>query len=124
MQGRRIINFECDGTYQNPRWYDAKVVFRVKLVNSNRHATPAQHGQGYQMFQTVNAEGDNIDSTYAPIIPQFFGEFFWEKAHIELKGRTEIEPSNQKDQLTKMIDFYVNLTPENAHVSTVTWGAT
>ena len=50
MQGRRIINFEFNSTYQNPRWYDAKVVFRIKLVNSDRHPTAAQRGQGYQMF--------------------------------------------------------------------------
>ena len=106
MQGRRIINFEFDGTYQNPRWYDFKVVFRVKLVHSDRHPTAGQRGQGYQMFQVLDGAGAEIDSKYGPIIlPNFFAEFFWEKANIELKGRIELEPTNQKAQLTKMVDF-------------------
>ena len=115
MQGRRIINFEFDGTYQNPRWYDSKVVFRVKLVHSDRHPTAGQRGQGYQMFQVLDDDGTEVDSKYGPIIlPNFFAEFFWEKANIELKGGIELEPTNQKAQLTKMVDFYMNLSPEDA----------
>ena len=73
VQGRRIINFEFNGTCQNPRGCDAKVVFRIKLVNSDRHPTAAQCGQGYQMFQVTDAEGTTTDSQYGPIIlPNFF----------------------------------------------------
>ena len=115
MQGRRIINFEFDGTYQNPRWYDSKVVFRVELVHSDGHPTAGQRGQGYQMFQVLDGDGAEVDSIYGPIIlPNFFAEFFWEKASIELKGEIELEPTNQKAQLTKMVDFYMNLNPEDA----------
>ena len=106
MQGRRIINFEFDGTYQNPRWYDSKVVFRVKLVHSDRHLTAGQHGQSYQMFQVSDGDGAEVDSKYGPIIlPNFFAEFFWEKANIELKRGIELEPTNQKAQLTKWLIF-------------------
>ena len=115
MQGRKIINFEFDGTYQNPHWYDSKVVFRVKLVHSDRHTTARQHGQGYQMFHVSDDDGTEVDSNYGPIIlPNFLAQFFWEKPNIELKGGIELEPTNQKAQLTKMVNLYMNLNPEDA----------
>ena len=80
MQGKRIINFEFDGTYQNPHWYDSKVVFTVKLFHSDRHPTAGQCGQGFQIFQVIDGDGATVDSQYGPIIlPNFFAEFFWKK---------------------------------------------
>ena len=97
MQGRRIINFEFDGTYQNPRWYDSKVVFRVKLVHSDKHQTAGQRGQSYQMFQVLDDDGTEVDSKYGPIIlPNFFAEFFWEKANIKLKGGLNLNQQIRK----------------------------
>ena len=67
------------------------------------------------MFQVIDGDGVAVDSKYGPIIlPNFFAEFFWAKANIELKGGIELEPTNQKAQLTKMVDFYMNLNPEDA----------
>ena len=67
------------------------------------------------MFQVLNGHGTEVDSKYGPIIlPNSFAELFWEKANIELKGGIELEPTNQKAQLTKMVDFYMNQNPEDA----------
>ena len=62
MQGRIIINFEFDSTYQNPRWYDAKVVFRIKLINSAD--TQQQHNvdRVIKCLQVTNAEGTTTGS--------------------------------------------------------------
>ena len=65
------------------------------------------------MFRIRNADDtQNIDFQYGPVVlPNFFPYFFFEKASTKLKGGIEIEP---KAQLTKVVDFYMNLTPENA----------
>ena len=34
MQGRRSFTFEYEGTYRNPRFYRAKVLFSVKMIHA------------------------------------------------------------------------------------------
>ena len=46
MQGRRSFTFEYEGTFHNPRFYEAKVKFSIKLINAPRVATIG--GQRYQ----------------------------------------------------------------------------
>ena len=93
MQGRRSFTFEYEGTYRNPRFYLAKVLFSVKMILAPR--VPTVSSQGYQMFQ-VTVSGDTADSKYGPIIlPNNFADLFFEKAVIEVLGGTEIEPSTQ-----------------------------
>ena len=47
MQGRRSFTFEYEGTYRNPRFYEAKVVYSVKMINAPR--VPTIGSTGYQM---------------------------------------------------------------------------
>ena len=91
MQGRRSFTFEYEGTYRNPRFYTAKILFSVKMIHAPR--VPTVGGQGYQVFQTT-VSGEDIPSKYGPIIlPNNFADLFFEKAVIEVLGGTEIEPS-------------------------------
>ena len=112
MQGRRSFTFEYEGTYRNPRLYMAKVLFSVKMINAPRVATVG--GQGYQMFQTI-VSGEDTPSKYGPIIlPNNFADLFFEKAVIEVLGGTEIEPSTQTHQTTKIVQLYTTVKPKEA----------
>ena len=112
MQGRRSFTFEYEGSYRNPRFYDAKVVYSVKMINAPRVATVGS--QGYQMFQR-DVSGVDTPSTYRPIIiPNNFADLFFEKAVIEVLGGTEIEPSTQTHQTTKIVKLYTTIKPEDA----------
>ena len=86
MQGRKTITFEHEGMYHNPRFYDAKVKFSLKLINAPRVATVG--GQGHEMFRRRNAANDGWgNSTYGPILfPNWIAKFFFEKATIEVLG--------------------------------------
>ena len=85
----------------------------IKLINAPWVATIG--GQGYQQFRVRNAADDGwIDSCYGPVIPNFLAEFFFEKATIEVKGGTEIEPRIQTHQVTKLIDFHTKMKLEDA----------
>ena len=78
VQGRRSFTFEYEGTYRNPRFYRAKVLFSVKMIHAPRVATVGS--QGYQMFQTT-VSGETTDSKYGPIIlPNNFADLFFEKS--------------------------------------------
>ena len=76
---------------------------------------PTVGSTGYQMYQTTSAEGINVASKYGPIIvPNNFAELFFEKAVIEVLGGTEIEPSTQTHQTTKIVKLYTTLKPKDA----------
>ena len=108
MQGRRSFTFEYEGTYHNPRFYAAKVKFSLKLVNKT-------DGTGYQMYSVTGTDGTTTHSTYGPIIVRNrLVDFFFEKAVIEVLGGTEIEPSTQTRQITKLIHFHTTTKPEDA----------
>ena len=112
MQGRHFFTFKYEGTHHNPRFYAAKVKFSVKLINAPRG--PTVGSTGYQMFSRT-VSGETTHSAYGPIIiPNSFADFFFEKAVIEVLGRTEIEPSTQTHQITKIIHFYTTTKPEDA----------
>ena len=49
IQGRRSFTFEYEGTYRNPRFYEAKVVYSVKMINAPR--VPTIGSTGYQMYK-------------------------------------------------------------------------
>ena len=55
-------------------------------------------------------------------VPNRFADFFFKKATIELEGGIEIEPTNQTHQITKLIRFHMNTTPENAEAKYSTLG--
>ena len=112
MQGRRSFTFEYEVTYRNPRFYMAKVLFSVKMIHAPRVATVGS--QGYQMFQTA-VSGEDTPSKYGPIIlPNNFADLFFEKAVIEVLRGTEIEPSTQTHQTTKIVQLYTTVKPEEA----------
>ena len=73
-------------------------------------------GTGYQQVRIRNAADDgNVNLRYGPIIvPNWIGDFFFEKAVIEVLGGTEIEHATQTHQITKLIDFYTKVKPEDA----------
>ena len=113
MQGRRSFTFKYEGTFHNPRFYDAKIKFSLKLMNHPRVATIGS--TGYNQFRTTDGDGANVDSKYRPMIfPNFLADFFFEKASIEILGDTEIEPGIQTHQITKLIDFHTKLKPKDA----------
>ena len=113
MQGRRSFTFEYEGTYRNPRFYEAKVVYSVKMINAPR--VPTIGSTGYQMYQTTDGDEADVPSRYGPIIvPNNFADLFFEKAVIEVLGGTEIEPSTQMHQTTKIIQVYTTVKPEEA----------
>ena len=113
MQGRRSFTFKYEGTYRNPRFYEAKVVYSVKMINAPR--VPTIGNTGYQMYQTTDADGADFPSRYGPIIvPNNFADLFFEKALIEVLGGTEIEPSTQTHQTTKITQVYTTVKPEEA----------
>ena len=60
------------------------------------------------------ASDTNIDLRYGPIIaPNWIGDFYFRKAVIEVLGETEIKPAMQTHQITKLIDFYTKVKPED-----------
>ena len=66
------------------------------------------------MFQ-VTASGEDMPSKYRPIIlPNNFADLFFEKAVIEVLRGTEIKPSTQTHQTTKIIQLYTTVKPEEA----------
>ena len=67
-------------------------------------------------MRITNATNDaNIDLHYGTIIvPNWIGDFFLEKAVIEVLGGTEIEPAAQTHQITKLIEFHTKVKPEEA----------
>ena len=93
IQGRRSFTFEYEGTIQNPCFHKAKVKFSLKLVNASNLASIG--GTGYQQVRIRNSTNDaNIDSRYGSIIvPNWIGDFLFEKAVIEVLGGTETEPT-------------------------------
>ena len=108
MQGRRSFTFEYEGTYKNPQFYKAKVIFSVKMINAPRVANVG--GQLYVMYSNRTTH-----STYGPIIvPNNFADLFFEKAVIEVLGGTEIGPSTQTHQTTKIVHLYTTVKPEDA----------
>ena len=112
MQGRRSFTFEYEGTYRNPRFYMAKVLFSVKMIHAPQVRTVGS--QGYQMFQTT-VSGEDTPSKYGPIIlSNNFTDLFFEKAVIEVLRGTEIEPSTQTRQTTKIVQLYTTVKPEEA----------
>ena len=89
------------------------MVYSVKMINAPR--VPTIGNTGYQMYQTTNADGDNVPSAYGPIIvPNNFADLFFEKAVIEVLGSTEIEPSTQMHQTTKITQVYTTVKSEEA----------
>ena len=89
------------------------MVYSVKMINAPR--VPTIGNTGYQMYQTTNAEGADVPSAYGPIIvPNNFADLFFEKAVIEVLGGTEIEPSTQMHQTTKITQVYTMVKPEEA----------
>ena len=89
------------------------MVYSVKMINAPR--VPTIGNTGYQMYQTTDADGADIPSTYGPIIvPNNFADLFFEKAVTEVLGSTEIEPSTQTHQTTKIIQVYTTVKPEEA----------
>ena len=113
MQGRRSFTFDYEGTYRNPRFYEAKVIFSVKMINAPR--VPTVGSQPYQMYQVAAADGGNSPSKYGPIIvPNNFADLFFEKAVISVLGGVEIEPSTQIHQTTKVVHMYTTDKPEEA----------
>ena len=82
------------------------------MINAPR--VPTVGSTGYQMYQTTGTDGD-FPSKYGPIIvPNNFADLFFEKAVIEVLGGTEIEPSTQTHQTTKIIQVYTTVKPEEA----------
>ena len=113
MQGRRSFTFDYEGTYRNPRFYEAKVIFSVKIINAPR--VPTVGSQPYQMYQVDAADGGNTPSKYGPIIvPNNFADLFFEEAVISVLGGVEIEPSTQTHQTTKVVHMYTTDKPEEA----------
>ena len=73
-------------------------------------------GTGYQQVRIRNeANDENIDSRYGPInVPNWIGDFSFEKGVIEVLGGTENEPATQTHQITKLIYFHTKVKPEDA----------
>ena len=89
------------------------MVYSVKMINAPR--VPTIGNTGYQMYQTTDGDGANVPSKYGPIIvPNNFADLFFEKAVIEVLGGTEIEPSTQTHQTTKITQVYTTVKPEEA----------
>ena len=105
MQGKKSISFEYEPSYHNPRFYNAKIKFALKLVKK-------ADGAAYEQFQTTGEDGSNVASEYGPIqVPQFFPQYYFEKAPINVEGGTAVEPENQSHLLTKHV---TKLKPEEA----------
>ena len=69
-------------------------------------------GQGYHQFQR-DVSRTKTDSLYGPIVvPNSIANFYFEKAVIEVLGGTEIEPTTQTHQITKLVDFHTKVKPE------------
>ena len=122
MQGRKSFTFACQGTFHHLRLYGAIIHFSVKLVTAP--VAGAGGGAGYQQYHIpAHTDEEAADSLYGPVIvPNRFANFFFKKATIELDGGIEIEPTNQTHQITKLIRFHMNMTPENAEAKYSTLG--
>ena len=108
MQSRKSISFECEPSYHNPRFYNAKIKFALKLVKK-------ADGAAYEQFQTTGGDGSNVASEYGPIqVPQFFPQYYFEKAIIDVEGGTAVELENQSHLLTKHVNMLTKLKPEEA----------
>ena len=89
------------------------MVYSVKLINAPR--VPTISNTGYQMYQTTDGDRADVPSKYDLIIvPNNFADLFSEKAFIEVLGSTEIEPSTQMHQRTKITQVYTTVKPEEA----------
>ena len=109
---RRSFTCEYDGSFHNPRFYDAKVKYSLKLVNALKVAGVG--GQRYPQFQR-DMSGTKTDSLYGPIVvPNRIANFYFEKAVIEVLGGTETEATTQTHQITKLLDFHTKVKPEEA----------
>ena len=63
MQGRRSFTFECEGSFHNPRFYEAIVHFACKLVTAP--VAGAGGGAAYQQYHIPAQNGeDAADSRY------------------------------------------------------------
>ena len=90
----------------------SQIDWTIKMIHAPR--VPTVGGQGYQMFQTT-VSGENTPSKYGPIIlTNNFADLFFEKAVIEVRRGTEIEPSTQTHQTTKIVQLYTTVKPEEA----------
>ena len=77
------------------------------MINAPR--VPTIGNIGYQLYRA------DVPSKYSPIIvPNNFADLFFEKAVIEVLGGTEIEPSTQTHQTTKITQLYTTVKPEEA----------
>ena len=75
MQGRKSISFEYEPSFHNPRFYNAKIKFALKLVKK-------ADGAAYEQFQTTGKDGSNVTSEYGPIQgPQFFPPILFQKSY-------------------------------------------
>ena len=122
MKGRRSFTFACQGTFHHLRLYGAIVHFSIKLVTAP--VAGAGGGAGYQQYHTP-VDGD-VPAAKFPLwthhISQPICQFFFKKATIELEGGIEIKPTNQTHQITKLVHFHMNTTPENAEAKYSTLG--
>ena len=108
MRDRKSISFEYEPSYHNPRFYNSKIKFVLKLVKK-------ADGAAYEQFQTTGEDGSNVASEYGPIqVPQFFPQYYFEKATIDVEGGTAVEPENQSHLLTKHVNMLRKLKPEEA----------
>ena len=83
------------------------------MINAPR--VPTMGSTGYQMYQTTGTDRSDVPSRYGTIIvPNNFADLFFEKAVIEVLGSTEIEPSTQMHQTTKITQLYTTVKPEEA----------
>ena len=70
--------------------------------------------KGYHQFQR-DVNGAETDSLYGPIfVPNRIADFYFKKAVIEVLRGTEIQPTTQTHQITKLIDFHTKVKPEEA----------
>ena len=90
MQGRKSISFEYEPSYHNPRFYNAKIKFALKLVKK-------ADGAAYEQFQTTGEDGSNVAPEYGPIqVPHFFPNIISKKLQSTLK---EVQLLNPKTNL-------------------------
>ena len=83
------------------------MVYSVKMINAPR--VPTIGNTGYQMYQTTDGDRADVPSRYSCL-----ADLFFEKAFIQVLGSTEIEPSTQTHQTTKITQVYTTVKPEEA----------
>ena len=90
MQGKRSFTFKYERTFHNPRFYEAKVKFSIKLINAPRVAKTG--GQGYQHYRVRNATNDGwVDSPYGPItLPNWLPESSLKKQQLKSWGTQKL----------------------------------